>query len=510
MNISRLIWLFGFSLLTPSIGFAESKPNILMLCVDDLNDWVSFLDGHPQAKTPHMKKLAQLGVNFTNAHCTAPGCSPSRNALMFGVEPHKSGLYPFYDIVDIPEKTMGKFTPMPLWFRKNGYLTVGFNKVFHNPDNKYKQKEQWDIYKSIGDGKLKLIMEEGYVPAEAKAHQYPPKSKHKRLIACPASNPKEDFKDHRIAVEAAKFLGKKHDRPFFLAVGMTLPHTPLIAPKENFDRFAGPITSPPFKADDLNDVPMAGRSNAQIYVEIPMRRDKAWEQMRRAYLACSSFTDDNIGIVLDALEQSEHIENTIVVLWSDHGYHLGEKRSFSKFSLWSEATRVPFVIYDPKIKGGHGQPCHEPVGLIHVYRTLCDLADLPCPAYIDGHSLKPWLADPSKLITAPALTTWGRGNYSLRSQSWRYTRYFDGSEELYHQGNDPHEWRNLAANPEYLPLLQEYREKWLPKQEAPQVKEGIKLYNVADADSPSKNIANYKRHVKAFHKEGLSPAIPVN
>jgi arylsulfatase A-like enzyme len=490
--------------------WAEDRPNVLMLCVDDLNDWVSYLDGHPQAKTPHMEKLARRGVNFSNAHCTSPGCSPSRNALMFGVEPHNSGLYPFYDIVEIPESTMGKFTPLPLLLRNHGYTTVGLNKVFHNPDNAYKQKEQWDEYHSLPDGKLKLLMDEGYVPEEAKKAKYPAKSKAKRLIACPASNPKEDFRDHKISVKAAKFLKKKHDKPFFLAVGYILPHTPLIAPKENFDRFAGPIQEPLIKADDLDDIPMVGRANAQIYVEHPMREQGAWEQMRRAYLACTSFTDDNIGVVLDALEKSDYAENTIIVLWSDHGYHLGEKRSFSKFSLWNEATRTPFLIYDPREKSGHGQVCDEPVGLINVYKTVCDLVGISTPEYVDGISLKPWLKDPKKEKTSPAMTTWGRGNYTLRTKNWRYTRYFDGTEELYEQGKDPNEWSNLAGHPEYAPLMKSFRDQWLPKHETPQIKEGIKLYNVADADNPTKVINSFKRHVKAYNKAKLMPPISEN
>ena len=507
--MKKIHLLFTSFLVFNFIIFAneKSQPNVLLICVDDLNDWVSFLDGHPQSKTPHMKKLAEKGVNFSDAHCTSPGCSPSRNAFFFGVEPHNSGLYPFYDIVEIEPGNIDHYTPMPLLFRQNGYFTVGLNKVYHNPDNEYKQKEQWDIYKSMGDSNMNLLLDQGYVPEKAKNSKNPARSKAKRLIACPADNPKEDFRDYKIADYAANFLSKNHKKPFFLAVGFILPHTPLIAPKENFDRFSDAIIEPPFKYDDLQDIPIAGQSNAQIYVEKPMREHDAWEQMRRAYLSCVSFTDDNVGIVMDALNQSAYVDNTIVVLWSDHGFHLGEKRSFSKFSLWNEATRVPFIIYDPRNETGNQQICEEPVGLINVYKTLCDLTGLEAPDHVDGISLKPWVYQPKTPKKSPAMTTWGRGNYTLKTKKWRYTRYFDGTEELYNQSNDSNEWNNLASNPEFKPLMESFQNSWLPKSEKPQVRSGIKLYNVSDADNPTKNINSYKRLVKDYQSSGLKPPL---
>ena len=278
-------------------------------------------------------------------------------------------------------------------------------------------------------------------------------------------------------------------------------------PEANWDRFLDPISEPAIKADDLTDIPQLGQSNAQIYVEIPVRRDKAWEDIRRAYLASINFTDDNVGRVLDALKKSPYADNTIIMLWSDHGFHLGEKRSFSKFSLWEEATRTPFIIFDPRNRSGNGQNCVEPIGLINVYRTLCELTGITAPDYVDGTSIGPWLKNPNLSKDQPALITWGRGNYSLRSREWRYNRYFDGSEELYSHKEDPNEWTNLADNPEYASMMQELADKWLPKTEAAQVTSGRELYNVADADQPSKNVQSYQRHVKQYKKEGLLPPL---
>lgn len=499
VSVVSPVLLMGLSLCAKAqtVNENQKRPNVLMICIDDMNDWVGFLGGHPQTKTPNMDKLATKGVNFTNAYCTAPGCSPSRNALLFGIEPHNSGLYPFYNINNIEPGILDGYTPLPLLFRNNGYETCGITKVFHNPDNAYLQDSIWDEYKSYSDHDIHLIKEKGYYPDPY----------NKRLVACPGSNPLEDFMDYKNAKHAVGFLEKTHDKPFFLAVGFIRPHTPFIAPEENYDRFNFPITEPAIKADDLNDISIAGASNAQIYVEIPVRKDHAWEKLRRGYLACINFIDDNVGRVLNSLENSPYADNTIIVLWSDHGFHLGEKRTFSKFSLWNEGTRTPFIIFDPRGHKGNGKSCSEPVGLINIYRTLCDLTGLQAPGYVDGNSLRPWLDNPEKPKEVPAMTTWGRGNYTLRTKEWRYTRYFDGSEELYSETSDQHEWTNLAKRPEYNKLKQEFTEKWMPKTEAPQVKTGIELYNVADADNPVKNIEFFKKNVAEYNKLKLKPLL---
>ncbi|PDH31424.1 MAG: iduronate-2-sulfatase [Puniceicoccaceae bacterium MED-G30] len=498
-RIFILILISLFLSLTGTADEKEGRPNILMLCIDDLNDWVGYLGGHPQTITPHMDSLAARGVAFTSGHCPSPGCSPSRNAILFGIEPHNSGLYPFYNINHIDPEVLQPYTALPLLFRQNGYFTCGLSKVFHNPDNKYRQDEIWDEYCMYGEGKKKeLIAAKGYHPEPY----------NKRTVACPASNPLEDFGDYRAARHAVQFLKREHDSPFFLAVGFIKPHTSFIMPEENWDRFDQPIQPPPFRADDLDDIPIAGRSNAQIYVEIPVRIDDAWEEVRRGYLACVNFTDDNVGRVLDALRNSPHAENTIVVLWSDHGYHLGEKRTFSKFSLWEEATRSPFIIWDPRKgeKRGNGQACGDPVGLINIYRTLSELADLQPPEYVDGFSLVPWLEDPEIPVKRPAMTTWGRGNYTLRTRAWRYTRYFDGSEELYDKVRDFNEWNNLAGLGKYFELKASMA-KWLPENEAPQVASGRELYNVSDSDQTRKTIESYQRLVKKYNSLGLQPPL---
>ncbi len=469
-----------------------------MLCVDDMNDWVGFLGGHPQTITPNLDRLAEKGVNFTNAHCPAPGCSPSRNAILFGIEPHNSGLYVFYNINNIEDGVLNDYTSLPHLFKNNGYTTCGLTKVFHNPDNRYRQDSTWNEYESYNDSNMQLLKDEGYYPEPY----------NRRLVACPASNELEDFLDYKNAQHAVGFLERTHEDPFFLAVGFIRPHTPFIAPKANYDKFNEPIVAPAIMVDDLEDIPLAGRANAQLYADYPLRRDKAWEQMRRGYLACINFIDDNVGRVMDALENSPYADNTIVVLWSDHGFHLGEKRSFSKFSLWNEATRTPFIIYDPRGQNGNGSRCNEPVGLIDLYQTLCEMAGITPPEYVDGMSLVPWLDNPQKPKEKPAMTTWGRGNYTLRTNDWRYTRYFDGTEELYAQQCDPNEWHNLADNAEYKEVKESFQ-KWLPQTETPPVESGRELYNVADADDPQRNIIAYNRQVEVYKNDVVvSPDAP--
>ncbi|QDT60548.1 Choline-sulfatase [Stieleria bergensis] len=480
LKFAAMLWPVALSMticagLACNVAAEESYPNVLMLCIDDMNDWCGFLGGHPEAKTPNMDKLAKRGVNFTNAHCTAPACSPSRNALLLGVEPHKSGLYPFYKLENVDRQVLDQYTNLPRLFKENGYTTCGITKVFHNPDNTYERELTWDDYASYGDRNVKGAPGKGFMADETDR-------KKKYMRVCPGVNPLDDFMDHRTASHAIRFLDKKHEKPFFLAVGFIRPHVEFITPEANYDRFPASIAPPPIKEGDLDDIPPVGRSMARETVIQSFETHDCWDEVRRGYLACISFTDDNVGRVMEALEKSGYMDNTIVVLWSDHGFHLGEKRSYTKFSLWEESTRVPFIIWDPRGQKGNGETCAEPVGLINVYRTLCDLAGLQCPEYVDGMSLVPWLRNPAKPKENPAMTTWGRGNYSLRAKDWRYTRYFDGTEELYDHARDPQEWTNLASNPEYAAMKHELAQQWLPKSEAPQVISGRELYNVWDAD----------------------------
>lgn len=455
-----------------------APPNILFIAIDDLNDWTGFLDGHPQARTPHMDRLASKGVNFRNAHTAAPGCSPSRNALLFGIQPFHSGLYPFYDTDKIDADIVDQYTTLPQLFKESGYDTFASGKIHHGTAWTYDKdggRREWTEHNAeriAGLPPLVYEPEAGYVQGNSR-----------KMAFCPTTSPLEHHRDYVTSEFGVDVLNREHQRPFFLAVGFYKPHLPFIAPMRFFELYQDGIEAPPVKTDDLADVPWPARRNVRLNDDIRYRQNGTWEDVRRAYLASISWTDWNVGRVLDALENSPYSKNTIVVLWSDHGYHLGEKRSFRKFSLWEEATHVPFIIWDTREDAATGRSTDEAVSLIDIYPTLAEMAGLDAPSYVDGASLVPFLADATYQRAEPAITTWGRGNYSVRTRNWRYVRYFDGSEELYNHADDPQEWLNLAGNPGMAGQKKKLA-AWLPEREAPLVLSGKALHSVFDADEP--------------------------
>jgi arylsulfatase A-like enzyme len=446
---------------------ADKAPNILFIAIDDMNDWTGFLGGHPQAITPNMDKLAAKGVNFTNAHCSAPGCSPSRNALLYGIEPFNSGLYPFYEH-DIHQQLMKQYTTLPRLFKENGYNTYGAGKIHHGFKD---DKREWTDYFELQQSRKDFKEGAGYQVGNST-----------KMSFRPTVNADEEHVDHQVASYGVEVLRKEHEKPFFLAVGIVKPHLPFDCPERFFNALPNSIAPPAILKDDLIDIPAEGNGFRRAGDDRRFKEDNAWEDVRRAYLACISWADYNIGRVLDALEQSPYADNTIVVLWSDHGFHMGEKMSFRKFTLWEEATRVPFIIYDGRQKEArNGRTCAQAVSLINIYRTLADMSGLEAPSYVDGESLVPQLSDTNKKLKKPTITSWGRGNYAVRTEKWRYIRYFDGTEELYAHESDSNEWHNLAQKVEF----QEVKRKlstYLPKNEAPTIEEYISPWSVVGAD----------------------------
>ena len=274
--------------------------------------------------------------------------------------------------------------------------------------------------------------------------------------------------DWQVATWANEVLRQNHKQPFFLAAGIFRPHIPWFVPKKYFDLYPEEsIVLPVIKEDDLADVPPFARrialnqhSRHDLLVSTGSRRRAV-----QAYLASITFADAMVGRILDGLQSSPHSGNTIVALWSDHGYHLGEKWHWHKQSLWNRATHVPLIISAPGVTKA-GSRCDRPVSLVDLYPTLTDLAGLPRPNKLDGDSLRPLLQNPAHPWSRPALTTYGRGNHALRSERWSYIRYHDGSEELYDRRQDPHEWINLSSRPE-MREVQDGMRKWLPASDAP-------------------------------------------
>ena len=445
------------------LGFAhaQAKPNVLFIAIDDLNDWIGALGGHPQARTPNLDRLAKRATLFTRAYCQAPACNPSRSSLMTGILPSTSGVY----LNSQPWRAaMPNAVTLPQHFMKHGYWAGGSGKIYHGP---FPDPPSWNRYwPSPTKNK----------PNDPQPAKRPvngiPKAAH--FDWGPVDVADEKMGDHQVTDWVIGQLGRKRNKPFFLACGIYRPHLPWYVPQKYFDLFdAEKLTLPNVPDDDLDDIPTAGVKMAQPQGDhARVLRHEQWRKAVHGYLASTAFADAQVGCVLNALDKSGQADNTIVVLWTDHGWHLGEKKHWRKFTLWEESARTPLMFVVPKglakaLPGGTLADVRvdRPVGLIDIYPTLLDLCGLAANPANEGRSLAPLLADKNAKWQRPALTTHGRNNHGLRTARWRYIRYADGSEELYDHEADPNEWRNLADNPK-LAKTKKRLAKWLPNTNA--------------------------------------------
>ncbi len=464
------------------------NPNVLFIAVDDLNDWIGPLEGHPQAVTPNFDRLAAGGISFANAHCNCAACQPSRNSLFSGLMPSSTGWYsntfggglkrPTYDHIQSVS------TPLPSYFRNHGYKTLGAGKLYHSGVAEYPEEIErlWDetapeysiskyFMDSVGHGYGSAMYHPFPAGGSPINRKYGKKVPGFSLCGGPLQREKDIpggvMHDEHIARWAIEKLNEDQDRPFFLAVGFVRPHVPYTAPENYFEIYEDTdIRIPEVPENDLSDIPIYGKAMipnilpmGDHYTVLDMGPDY-WGELVRAYLACISFVDNEIGRVLDALEKSRYAENTIIVLWSDHGQHLGEKKHWRKQALWEESTRIPLIIRFPDGYNG-GKISTRPVSLIDLYPTLLDLCDLPSNERLEGRSIRPLLEDPGTRWDHPVIQSWMYGNYAVRSEHFRFIRYRDGSEELYDHRKDPGEWTNLAGDAEYLQILEEHRQ-WIP------------------------------------------------
>jgi arylsulfatase A-like enzyme len=429
---------------------AAERPNVLMIAVDDLNDWIGCLGGHPDCKTPNIDRLAKRGTLFTRSYCAAPACNPSRAALMTGLRPWTSGVYhnpqPWRPV--LPDAVT-----LTQHFMANGYEAVGCGKIFHG---RYNDPESWNAYgRQTGDVR----------PTPQVAND--PRSRSGGIVWGVLDVADEEMNDFKVASYAIDYLQRSHEKPFFLACGIFRPHMPWQVPRKYYEMYPlDEIAMPTVPDDDLDDVPRAGVQMARPGGDhAKMLETGNWRYAVQAYLASITFADAQIGRVLDALDASPHAANTIVCLWGDHGWHLGEKHHWRKFALWEEATRAPLIIAAPGVTQP-GSVCERPVDFTSIYPTLTELSGLPAREGLDNLSLVPLLKNPQAAWDRTAITTHGRGNHAVRSEQYRYIRYADGSEELYDHAADPGEWKNLAGDPQLADVRKELA-AWLPKQEAP-------------------------------------------
>ena len=463
------------------------QPNVLFIAIDDLNDWIGCLGGHPQALTPNIDRLAARGVLFTNAHCAAPACRPSRAALLTGMMPDKTGVW------SNDSQSLTKLRPnavmLPMPFAKAGYQTLGTGKLNHgtsdagfaeyvrveqrwSPISKKQSEYTKDELPSKGTDNPRHVVtdtqgREVVLPLNRMPSDRAPNKKSGESFDWGSWDvPDSDFGDTQITDWAIGKLKKKGEQPLFLALGYYRPHIPLWAPKRFFERFKdAPGKLPPVKKHDLDDLSETAKQWAREAITAgahdTVLKHKQWAEAVEGYLACVTYIDYEIGRLLDTLDRTPMKDDTIIVLWSDHGWHLGEKEHWGKWTGWERSTRVPLIIVPPKNQAKNfaapGSRCDQPVGLIDLFPTLTELCRVQPPEGLDGQSLVPLLREPAKQTGRRLITTFDQGNYSVRTEQWRYILYADGNQELYDLMADPHEWDNLVSRPDLQEVIERLR-----------------------------------------------------
>ncbi len=428
---------------------ALARPNVLMLIADDLNTWTGLQHKESATLSPAVNRLGGRGVVFRNAYCASPLCNPSRTATLTGIAPWKSGVY---DNAHWWKPAMPHAVTMPAHWRRHGYRAIGVGKVFHHTAG-FNPPSEWDEFH-------RLQFDD---PWDRPAANYPDVPATKPPPGIPLNalaplkhefdwgslpKPEEEYGDARSAAWAQDFLSREQEQPYFLAVGLFRPHLPWYSPPEYFRETAGDAYLPVANSRDLDDLPAEARRLAAAgSPDYQRTRDaRKWEEAVGAYRASIRYADALFGRILHALEAGPHAANTIVVLWSDNGFHLGEKERFHKSTLWERACRVPLVVAAPGI-----QPAvvDAPVSLLDLFPTLATLCGLPRPESLDGEDLGTLMRNPRRTNHRYVITNFRPGNYAVSDGDWRYLRYLDGGEELYHLRRDPREEVNLARNPRY-------------------------------------------------------------
>ena len=440
-----------------------TRPNVLFIAVDDLNDWANCLGGYGgSVHTPNLDRLAARGVLFTNAHCAAPSCNPSRTAVMTGIRPDVSGVYNNNQNWH-ESPVLQDAETIPRHFRAAGYRAVGGGKIFHalswiqtSYGLDLNDFGAWDEY---FPSKQRSMPETSWPAGATEDAQHtwrwdpvargyvgrrPPYYFDWGAIPVPD----DQVGDFKVVDWAIGELQRPHPEPFFQAVGIFKPHIPWFVPQKYFDLYPlEEIVTPDVRLDWEVNTPPEGLGLVRRDWHKWVLQNDQWRRAIQGYLASISFADAQLGRLLDALDASPHRGNTIVVLWSDHGFHLGERDHWEKFTLWERSTRVTFMVTAPGVTTPGGR-CAEPVNLLDIYPTLNELCGLPGMSRLSGRSLVPQLRDPTTSRPRPIVTTWGE-SHAVRDTRWRYILYGDGGEELYDHDNDPGEWRNLARDPEH-------------------------------------------------------------
>lgn len=452
---------------------SRDRPNVLMIVADDLNSWIGALGCQPDVRTPAIDALARRGTLFARAYCAAPYCNASRMSTFTGCLPSTTGVYQNEQFWESPSRPSTYIEA----FREAGYYTFGAGKVFHGVYD-YATAGQtgarqaawipiedrpqlWDRFETSASEPLPIARPSNGLFDFSDFSAVPPFYHHFDWGAL-TPDAEGSMPDEQMCRSVVEFLRDPPQQPFFCAAGIYKPHLPWHAPQRFFDLYdRDRLTLPMVRDDDLDDVPQIAREWALSPPDHELVTSRGvWRDAVQAYLAAISYCDWIVGRLVEALDQSGLAENTVIALWGDNGFHLGEKLHWRKFVLWEEATRVPLIIVPPR--GRPSVPIFDtPVGLVDLFPTLADYCAVPTSGYRDGRSLLRGMAD-GVSRNLPPVTSWGRGNHSVRKDTWRYTRYVDGSEELYNRASDPNEWHNLAADCRFKGMIGQLK-RFLPK-----------------------------------------------
>jgi arylsulfatase A-like enzyme len=452
---------------------SEKRPNVLFIVADDLNSWIGALGRQPDVRTPAIDALARRGTLFSRAYCAAPYCNASRMSVFTACLPTTTGVYHDDSFWDAP---LRRKTYIEV-FKEAGYHTFGTGKVFHGVYDYARagrtssreaewitvenRPHLWHRFEASSPEPLPAARPLNGLFDFSRFEDVPPFYHHFDWGPLPDAA-EESIPDEIVCRSVVDFLRSAPPEPFFCAAGLYKPHLPWHVPKRFFDLYDRErITLPVVRDDDLEDVPLVGKGWALSPRDHELVTSRGqWRHAVQGYLAAISYCDCIVGRMVDALDRSGLVNETVIALWGDNGFHLGEKLHWRKFVLWEEATRVPMVIVPQR--GVPARPfCDEPVGLVDLFPTIAELCGVEGPPHPDGRSLAKSMSEgnqPSRLV----LMTWGRGNHSVRMEDWRYTRYHDGGEELYNHRTDPQEWNNLAGDIRFTTLIKDLRSRLRP------------------------------------------------
>ncbi|MGY8642593.1 MAG: sulfatase-like hydrolase/transferase [Verrucomicrobiales bacterium] len=439
--LTALLWIQVARAQDPS---EAARPSVLFLNIDDWNDWNSVLKGHPQAITPNLERFAERSVTFTRAICSSPVCFPSRTSLFSGLHPSRTGAKSNSNGGKPWRSYIPDAVTLPKHFSARGWTTVGIGKNLHNGD-----RAEFDQYSARN-------MEPKPIP---KTYRNINSSGRWGVAAVPTT----EMPDYISVSKAIESLEANHDS-LFLSLGIYRPHVPWVVPQEYFDRHPlENLVMPEHVVDDLDDLPERFKTMAHNPAKFgPGYHDKlkakGYDREKvQAYLACVNFADEQVGRILDAWHASPHAESGYVVLWSDHGYQLGEKEGWSKMKPWYDSARVNLMIAGPGLP--KGVLCDKAVSLLDLYPTLIELLDLPAPPQpLAGNSLVPLLKNPQTDWDKPVLMSSEADGIRydvVLNNDYRMTRFATGETELYKLDNDPHEFTNLADDPDYAGIINE-------------------------------------------------------